>query len=297
MNRFIVFLVLLVLFPLLSLNANLFNNEPVEIKYFSKNKISYAYILHDPISINNDLDFSNQASNENWPGNGSQNNPYIIKNYIIDTEYQGISIYSIDLYFIIENCMVIGGYNLIYISYSKNGLIVGNNVSNAERSGIVIEGSQDIFLINNTSIDNKNTGIEIVNSQNITIIGNSAGRNGFRGMDLTNSVGLYVANNYVFKNKDNGASTGNLRDSFLEGNIAYKNEWSLFVVHLSTNNTFQNNIAIQNGEGIKLIRSNNNTIRENIAFNSFKYIDIGMVESSTNNTVFNNKVMFSVYLL
>ncbi|MGB9636088.1 MAG: hypothetical protein ACPL1Y_02420, partial [Thermoplasmata archaeon] len=38
-------------------------------------------IAHAPIHINGDADFANQTATEGWPGNGSQDNPYIIDGY------------------------------------------------------------------------------------------------------------------------------------------------------------------------------------------------------------------------
>ena len=42
-----------------------------------------AYTLHEPISIRGDSDFIAQATTEGWPGNGTEECPYIIEGYEI----------------------------------------------------------------------------------------------------------------------------------------------------------------------------------------------------------------------
>ena len=42
-----------------------------------------AYTLHDPIKIEGDEDFAAQAASEGWPGDGSEENPYVIEGYEI----------------------------------------------------------------------------------------------------------------------------------------------------------------------------------------------------------------------
>ncbi|NPA75125.1 MAG: hypothetical protein GXO25_03465, partial [Euryarchaeota archaeon] len=38
----------------------------------------------EPIKIDNNTDFATQAAANNWSGNGTADNPYIIANYTID---------------------------------------------------------------------------------------------------------------------------------------------------------------------------------------------------------------------
>ncbi|MGC8913737.1 MAG: hypothetical protein ACP5LE_07445, partial [Thermoplasmata archaeon] len=47
-------------------------------------KLETRGIAHAPIHINGDADFANQTATEGWPGNGSQDNPYVIDGYDID---------------------------------------------------------------------------------------------------------------------------------------------------------------------------------------------------------------------
>ena len=61
---------------------------------------------HTPININGDSAFSVLAQNENWPGNGTSGNPYVIQDYTINGTGVGycIRISSTNVYFVIRNC-------------------------------------------------------------------------------------------------------------------------------------------------------------------------------------------------
>ena len=63
------------------------------------------YTTHDVIRINNDTDFTNQATAEGWPGDGTQSNPYMISGYDIDAHVAGnaICIGNTSVYFVVEN--------------------------------------------------------------------------------------------------------------------------------------------------------------------------------------------------
>ena len=64
---------------MLNNNATLFTNNDNNNFINSRNKVS-SYTISDPISITSDSDFSTQAINNGWAGNGSASNPYIIEN-------------------------------------------------------------------------------------------------------------------------------------------------------------------------------------------------------------------------
>ena len=63
------------------------------------------YTPHDPISINSDDDFTTE--NGVTGGSGTENDPYIIEGWEIDThDYAAIGIYFTTSYFVVRNCLL-----------------------------------------------------------------------------------------------------------------------------------------------------------------------------------------------
>ncbi|MFX0054658.1 MAG: nitrous oxide reductase family maturation protein NosD [Promethearchaeota archaeon] len=59
---------------------------------------------HEPIVIIGNEDFQHQADNNNWSGDGSASNPYIIEGYVIESSEICINIMYTTLYFEIRYC-------------------------------------------------------------------------------------------------------------------------------------------------------------------------------------------------
>ena len=108
---------------------------------------SSTYSSHSPISIDGNTDFLTQASNNNWGGNGSIDNPIIIENYNITssaTEHM-IMILNTDLHFIIQNNLLNGVNGLgkvfgdgIWLNNVQNGQILNNTIC-SNKMGISLE--------------------------------------------------------------------------------------------------------------------------------------------------------------
>lgn len=71
---------------------------------------------HDPIYIDGNTAFAENASTEGWAGDGTEGNPYILQNPYITENYNinastahGIYIENTDVYFIIRNCTIYDG--------------------------------------------------------------------------------------------------------------------------------------------------------------------------------------------
>jgi len=118
-NRAILTLILLTLFSLISIN----DFQPST--FCVKGYIRSEFVHHDPIVILNDNDFKTQ----NWPGDGTIENPYIIEGLNITTNEICIRIYSTSLHFIIRDCFLRslqGGYMCcIQFHEVANGAVVG----------------------------------------------------------------------------------------------------------------------------------------------------------------------------
>ncbi len=74
-----------------------------------------SYSPHDPIKIHGDSEFAAMAQAEGWPGDGTQNNPYIIERLEIDStglEGSSIFIFGTQVHFRIINCRLTGAQGM-----------------------------------------------------------------------------------------------------------------------------------------------------------------------------------------
>lgn len=102
---------------------------------------SFSLIPHEPIRILCDSDFG--SSKYNFPGSGTEKDPYLITGYRISTTItSGIYITDTTKYFIVYNCYVNTNYSGIYIDHVADGTAtILNNNCNDNRIGIFLENS------------------------------------------------------------------------------------------------------------------------------------------------------------
>jgi hypothetical protein len=76
---------------------------------------------HVPIRIESNDEFTSE--NGVTGGAGTENNPYLIENWVFVGSEQAISIWNTDVYFIIRNCSIRGFSNGIWFITVANGRI------------------------------------------------------------------------------------------------------------------------------------------------------------------------------
>jgi len=167
-----------------------------------------------PISIDNSHPFKNWARavmNYSWVlGSGTQNDPYIIENLIINGENSDncISIANSNVSFIIRNCFVInsssGGRDAGIKLYNvTNGLLIENNCSLNNRNGICLENSFYNNISRNTVNNNSFGGIVLYDSDNNLISDNNETikGNSLFGVYLYTSHENEITNNNILFNQ------------------------------------------------------------------------------------------------
>jgi parallel beta-helix repeat protein len=215
-----------------------------------------ALQTHVPIRIDGNANFASQATSEGWVGDGSENNPYLIDNYLIIAnppiiEYC-IYISNTDIFFIIQNCELkdsdTGG--------TLTGSLILSNVSNCH-------------VLDNTIIQNNHIGINLYNSSHVIVENNSAEAS-YSAIWLRKSEYICVQNN-TFQNSGGGLGAG--------GGIKLEE---------SSNNTIINNyIQGNNGLGIEIYSlSNCNLVTRNIVANNKNGISTTLL--SFDNLIYNN---------
>jgi hypothetical protein len=178
-----------------------------------------------PILIDGDSQFT--LANGVTSGTGTEADPYLLENLVIDTSYtdgSGIAIMNTNSYFVIKNCNIIHetGYSQyptgITIINSNNGKITNTSITQ-QRNGIVIGGSK--LNIENSVISNNFIGVNLypgyyflegklikgsVDIHFCNIFGNS-----YYGLYNVNGTPVNAVNNWW--GSPDGPSYGSWRDS------------------------------------------------------------------------------------
>ena len=259
-----------------------------------------------PILITGKKDFTFENGVKNPWASGIKEDPYIIKDWIIDAlggEY-GILIQDSNVYFRIENCTVYNSGNTIDVDSNvkfdnvTNGQISWNNLSNSGSGiySILLINSHDNIIDHNNATNNNNIGIVLISSNNNTIIYNNASNNGYHGIyskysDFNNFSSNYFQfntldgfliewscdNNTIFNNTINNNTGNGIRIKY---RASSSNQF---------NNFSKNYVSNNQGTGIKLESSGNgNLIYTNyIVGNNIQAEDNGINNQWDNGTIGN----------
>ncbi len=185
-------------------------------KEFQGFELQDSYIAHEPIRINNDTQFTNAASLENWSGDGSAASLFIIENYSINGRGYGYGIYigNTTLHFVIRNCYIyssnggslpyFGGIGIILYRVS-NAVISGNRLQSSQHYGLYGKAIHDTEISSNLISSNYN-GIYLTGAQSDTsLVNNTFHVNRYAGLYLHDSSGTVIRNNTFQNNRMIGA--------------------------------------------------------------------------------------------
>ena len=253
------------------------------IPLLSPGSVHAGLTPHARIYINSNSGFT-KPDPVNGGGSGTQNNPYIIENWVIDaSSAKGISIQNTTSYFIIRKVLIENGgsddesYAGIYLDNVINGTIENNTCKNNFR-GIKLNSSSYCTISGNTCgncLAYEAMGISLVSSSYDNLIANTCNYNG--PMPITyyqegRGIQLEASSNY----------------NILDGNICSNNNHNGIVLYTSSNNTVSNSTIYNNGySGIDLyLGSNSNTIFGNNCDNTIR--GINFEDTDNYNIVYNN---------
>jgi parallel beta-helix repeat protein len=197
-----------------------------------------------PICITGDNEFT--SANGVVGGDGSENDPFIIENWVIDaSSAHGITIRNTRVYFIIWNVLIEnGGYNYcgIYLENVWNGK-VENVISRNNLSGIRLYSCKNNTLLGNT-VENSGYGIYVDCSSNNSLSGNVVNKSG-DGIYLYSSENTLITGNTVENNSGYGIYLSDSNGNTLWGNTVENNSTGICLEYSSSNilssNTLRNN--------------------------------------------------------
>ncbi|MHA2365396.1 MAG: right-handed parallel beta-helix repeat-containing protein, partial [Candidatus Hodarchaeales archaeon] len=222
-------------------------------------------ILSPTISILNNTAFG--PSGYDFPGTGTENDPYIIEGYNITDTGVLIEIVNTDVYFNLSNNLLNGLWNGIddldsYEYYGinlenvKHGIIENNIIYNASREGIRVMDSTNITVTNNTIYNGPNAGVKLQGSTNNTLVYNNTIFDNFLGIILEQGPSTNtIKDNLIYGNKGSGIVFFDplSKDNIIIGNTIYNNsdplnplfafgfEWGFGILVVGNNTVIQNN--------------------------------------------------------
>ncbi|MFX0123459.1 MAG: right-handed parallel beta-helix repeat-containing protein [Candidatus Hodarchaeota archaeon] len=221
---------------------------------------SVQHETHEPITIIGDDNFKNIAFMENWPGDGTPSDPFIIEGYNITGSYGDlIVIHDTTVYFIIRNNYLNGlseAWGGLVFYNVNNGIVINNNVKNVDTLGIGVYFSKNINISDNIVQNTNLNGIRIEACPGPSLVTNNI---------ITNSTdaALWVGDS---SNK-----------TTIEFNTIYENTYGIVftcdVAQYSTSfsSFITNNHIYNNFYGIELSYSNNILISYNSFEENFNY--------------------------
>jgi parallel beta-helix repeat protein len=232
-------------------------------------EVTVSYIIH----VDGNTEFHQTATAQNFTGNGTYSNPYIIENYeIIASTGHGIHIQNTDIYFIIKNVGVSNGRSNNYFGFYLENVTNGrleDNTANNNVYGFLLKDSYNNTLEGNTALDNLN-GIKLNFSTYNNLTYNNISNNR-HGLSLASSYYNSLIGNEVTDNTYLGVYLDSSNNNSIIENTATGN-LNGFTLSSSNNNTITNNTANDNDQhGFHLWHSNNNIVTNNIANNNLKY--------------------------
>ncbi|GEM_PF-2685120 len=225
---------------------------------------SEEYEEISPIRIDDDDDLEDAADEHNWPGDGSEEDPYIIENYELDGDGYGYGIFMgnvTDHFIIREN----------YIHSAR-----GDDEPYYENSGIYIYNTTNGEIRDNDPITNNDFGIRMVNSQENLVINNNVsenegeGWNDGHGIYIENSDSNSFENNTISESEDIGmlVEASDYND-FLNNEVSYNGEFGI-ILRDTIGNEFEDNEMIDDGiwfEGDEMENWDSHTIDESNTVN------------------------------
>jgi parallel beta-helix repeat protein len=183
---------------------------------------SVKYVQHAPFIIISNEDFNTQG----FPGEGTQENPYIIEGYNITSSESNLFYFQdTTAYFVIRNNYLNATneiYNGIHLSNVQHGVIQENYVYRS-KNGIYLNSANDVEIGNNTLQDNLMNGIFIQNSDSINITHNTILNNSGNGILITGAESATIFYNEIHRNNENGTYIVNSIYTRMKENNVHQN--------------------------------------------------------------------------
>ena len=244
---------------------------------------------YSPILIWDDSDFVDYQ----FPGEGTQSNPYRIENYNITTSVpNGIYIFATTKHFVIRNCIISATHIGIKIeNAAKSTATIQNCTIKEQFYGISITNSLNTTIRENTLRDNY-VGIFNSFSNETVILDNTCVQNFAYGMRIVESDNCTIESNYLKQNRY-GIYLFESAFCMIKKNLCINNEFAGIYCSFTKNSIFIENSCLNNfQDGIRLIKSDNCLLSGNTISHNFIY---GIsISGSTNCLITLNDISYNL---
>jgi parallel beta-helix repeat protein len=156
----------------------------MDSSHLAKNILRSNYTTHGPINITSDEEFAMQKAVEDWEGDGTVENPYIIQEYNITFNGINIHIINVSVYFEIRDCLLISTSSKPLVGIYDGGISIVNSTNGA--------------ILNNVILGSANTGI-FVGWSNCKVMGNQFDQ--FNGISNNEGISFFSSSGSVTDNE------------------------------------------------------------------------------------------------
>lgn len=273
-KRVILTIILLSIFLIIS------NNDSLPNRLCDKDYILSEFVPHDPIVVSNDNDFETQ----NWPGEGTIEDPYIIEGLNITTDDICISFHGTSKHFIIRDC---------FLRSLKGGFmccIQFHDVTNGSVIGCEIDSGYMYFeMIGDIIYTCFGFGIRIQSSSSCNLTSNIF-YNNYYAVNFKDSTSCLLENNQISQSWE-GISIEDSISCIADRNNLFNNKESI-LLRKSNSCTIMNQIIDGSGSrlGLHLIESTECQISDNQFKNSGISFDKSGNAHHWNHTLYGNTV-------
>lgn len=237
---------------------------------------------HLPIRIDSNSDFDEAHGVVNWAtGDGSQCNPWVIRDWDINGTGYGYCIYvgNTTDHFIIRDCVLHEANGIDSMPLFPDAGLTLNNVQNAS--------------VEDNNASNCNRGFFFDTTFFSTIEENIVSSNAYEGIFIRYSDSNNITGNDVFSNELDGFYLFDVENNKIRtNNITYNKREGIWFF-LSNMCTISGNLITNNVQGgINLALSEDNTIINNTISGHIRGIDLG--SSSINNHIYHNNFINNI---
>ena len=261
-------------------NHTKLDNKILDLQSFQFNPKTINLSIDSPIFIDSDTDFISYG----FPGNGSEQNPYLIQNLNIDTSSDvGMVIVNTTKSFIVQNCNITAIITCLHLG-NNSGIftkVCNNNLYNSQYYGIYSYLCPNISISDNRCYNN-DIGLGVFfsdNSQisenfcfenevgilayylNKTTIENNACENNTYGINCAYAISLIICDNICINSREGVYGYDVDYSSFLNNTIKFAD--SGFYLYACDNTEISENCLEYNYDGIIHINSYSVNITKN----------------------------------
>jgi parallel beta-helix repeat protein len=234
-----------------------------------------TFTPHEAIVMAGDADLEQQAANEGWPGDGSEESPFLIQGYSFNLFTQAIRIFNTELFWEFRDNKVegpAGSQCATWVCNTTHGAFINNEFFNRGHSALYVDNVVDLTISGNYIHDCGTHAIEAVGlGTDCTVEDNIFENNGEAGVNFRMGlVGSTIYNNTIV-NSGTYSITINLRceeNTIINNTMISSGSRSLYILKASDCTISGNNITDAGSDGLRISDANGITISENLVSDS-----------------------------